>query len=413
MGSGGRPRSVLWLVMVGGLIALLEVGSTLAIAVLNSRVSEPIERRSSVLARQRAALDTLLSGQGELMVLLDPELGWVYRPGHVGEGNRITEQGLRGARLYDTVPGEALRVAAFGDSFVYGNEVADEEAWARVAERSWPDLDLLNYGVGGYGMDQAYLRFLREGADLSPDMVLMGFTPVNLGRLVNVYRRFVSSSEIPLVKPRFVETPGGSLARLETPLADSSAFRRLQRDPSVLRSLGRHDWWYRPDIWANPLHDISATVRLVVGLWIRVDRRYVDRDRPVSGSDGSFRPESSAFRLQVAVADSFAARIREGGRVPVVLLLPDRPVLEARRLGQPASWDALMEAFHASGTPVLDATQAFLAEGITPDALPGWFASGGHYSPLGNERVGEWVAGELARLAVEACAAGALRPAAC
>ena len=79
----------------------------------------------------------------------------------------------------------------FGDSFVYGNEVSDDDAWCAVLEASSDALEVLNYGVGGYGLDQAFLRFQREGMALHPDVVLIGFTPDDLGRVVNVYRRFI------------------------------------------------------------------------------------------------------------------------------------------------------------------------------------------------------------------------------
>jgi len=73
---------------------------------------------------------------------------------------------------------------------------------SRHLEARTDALNVLNYGIGGYGFDQAFLRFQREGIALRPDVVLIGFAPDDLGRLVNVYRRFISSRELPLAKPR-------------------------------------------------------------------------------------------------------------------------------------------------------------------------------------------------------------------
>lgn len=414
MSQRGNPRQILfWCILVGALAGFLEVASLLAINVLNRRMVEPIERRAKVLERQRVEIDSLLAGQGRLQLILDPELGWLYRPGFVGDRDRTTIQGLRGSRLYEAEPGEALRVASFGDSFVYGTEVADGEAWGHVVEVTEPGIELLNYGVGGYGMDQAYLRYMGEGAQFSPDLVLVGFTPVNLGRLVNVYRRFISGMEIPLVKPRFQALEGGGLSRLPVPLPDTSDLRQLQHDVALLRRLGENDWWYRSEVWANPLHDLSTTVRLASGLWTRVDRRYVDPDRPISGTDWLFRPESEAFRIQTALMDSVVVRIREDGSVPFILLLPDRGVLEARMSGGPASWDPLVEALRRSEVPIMDGTEAFLRIPPGPEGLSPWFAPGGHYSPEGNRLLGEWLAGILLREAMNACEMETVRPAVC
>ena len=376
-------------------------------------MDEPILRRGEVLERQREGIDSLLAGQGRLLLALDSELGWLYRADFSGDRDRTTIQGVRGSRVYGTAPGDPLRVASFGDSFVYGTEVADDETWGHVVERVSPGIELLNYGVGGFGMDQAYLRYLREGAELSPDMVLFGFTPVNLGRLINVYRRFVSASEIPLVKPRFTALEGGGLSRIPVPLPDTLGLRQLQHDVALLRRLGENDWWYRPEVWANPLHDMSATLRLMAGLWMRFDRRYVDPDRPVSGRNGLFRPESEAFRIQTALIDSVVVRVRNEGTIPFILLLPDRGVLQARISGLPASWDPLIEALGRADVPHLDGTEAFLRIPDGAAALPSWFAAGGHYSAEGNRLVGEWLAEVLLREATNACSMGTVRPAVC
>ena len=411
--SRDHRRILFWCILVVGLFGFMELVALLAVRAINPRLVDPIERRATVLERQRHEIDRLLEGQGSLLLTLDPALGWLYRPGYISDSDHITDQGLRGFRSYAREPGDALRVASFGDSFVYGTEVSTSEAWGHVLEQVAPGVELLNYGVGGYGMDQAYLRYLRQGTELSPDFVLMGFTPVNLGRLVNVYRRFLSSSEFPLVKPRFQEAEGGRLSRLPVPLQDTLAFRQLQHDMRLLRRIGEDDWWYRPEVWANPFHDLSITLRLVSGLWTRVDRRYINADRPVSGDDGLFRPESEAFRIQTALVDSAVVRIRDDGALPFVLLLPDRGVLEARMSGGEASWDPLIEALRRSEVPILDGTEAFLQGPVAAEDVPAWFAPGGHYSPEGNRLLAQWLADALLREVADACPRGAVRPALC
>src|SRR5439155_846213 len=98
-----------------------------------------------------------------------------------------------------------------------------------------------------------------------------------------------------------------------------------------------------PAIYEDPLYDISATVRLLTGLWIKVRRRYVDCDRLVRDGvfnrastafalqttlfqrvrDGVFNRASTAFALQTTLFQSFAAKARAAGIVPLVIILPD------------------------------------------------------------------------------------------
>ena len=103
----------------------------------------------------------------------DPDLGWTIRPStHVAaagtyQATTSNGRGLRSLREYaPEAPPGVLRVAAFGDSFVHGDEVDDQANWPAVLERSRPDLEVLNFGASGYGPDQALLRWERDGRPL-------------------------------------------------------------------------------------------------------------------------------------------------------------------------------------------------------------------------------------------------------
>src|SRR2546425_487125 len=113
--------------------------------------------------------------------------------------------------------GKRAAVAALWNSFVYCNEVKNEDSWPAQIELMYPGIEVLNYGVGGYGVDQAYLRFLAEGSRLSPRIVVIGFATDDLSRVVNVYRRFRSNRGVPLGKTRDVFCEHGERGLLPTP----------------------------------------------------------------------------------------------------------------------------------------------------------------------------------------------------
>ena len=99
--------------------------------------------------------------------MMDPDLGWRPRPGYRSADLNVSAQGLRGSRIYAPIrkPG-VLRIAAFGDSLVFGCAVADADCWPAIVEDRFPEIEVLNYGVLGYGLDQAYLRYKAEGRRL-------------------------------------------------------------------------------------------------------------------------------------------------------------------------------------------------------------------------------------------------------
>lgn len=375
-------------------LAAVEGAARLALRLTASRLGEPIRTTQEIFQEQADRLRALLLPDTTRLLALDPVLGWRYRAGHRDPANQTNGQGLRSGRAYSPVPAAGVvRVAVFGNSFVYCNEVANEDAWPAQIERRYSGIEVLNYGVGGYGVDQAYLRFLLEGARLAPHVVVIGFAPDDLGRVVNVYRRFRSNREIPLVKPRYLLDAQGRLALLPVPLRTPADYARYLAAPRRVIELGVHDQWYEPAIYEDPLYDRSAAVRLATEVWIRARRRYLGRDRLVR--DGTFNPTATAFRIQVALFRQFAEAVRAHGARPLVVLFPDAETVRAARQGRRTVFASLGDALRTQGLPYLDVTEAFRKPPGRED--PGvWFMPGGHYSPAGNRRVAEWLGPRLA-----------------
>jgi hypothetical protein len=379
------------LVLVG---ILVEAGAYL-VQLASSRVlDEPIRRRSTILREQTDRIAPLLDATSARREVLDSLLGWRYRPGYSSATDHLNTQGLRARREYDSAPAAGtVRVAAFGDSFVYGMEVRDDDAWCALLEAGPGHLEVLNYGVGGYGLDQAFLRFQREGMAFHPEVVLIGFAPDDLRRIVNVYRRFLSSHEWPLAKPRFVLRADGTLALVPNPLARRADYIRLMEHPRAVRELGTLDWWYSATVYEHPLYDLVATLRVGHAVWQRLQHRVLDPGRLLRG--GVFNERSAAFALQAAVLRAFADAVRDNGAVPAVVMMPDRSSVESLRRGGAAVYAPLRGALRERGITVWDASEAFRTSGVPVSDL---FAAGGHYSPAGNRVLADWLAPRVAAL---------------
>lgn len=385
MSSSTRPA--FWVALVVVLLLCIEAGAY-AIQFASARLlSEPIRRRSAILREQSQRIAQLLDTSRVHREQLDSVLGWRYRAGFASASDHVNAQGLRARRDYAaSPPPSTLRVAAFGDSFVYGNEVSDGDAWTTLLEACGNDLEILNYGVGGYGLDQAYLRFVREGMTLRPSVVLIGFTPDDLRRIVNVYRRFISTLELPLAKPRFLLGPRQSLTLVPNPLAGPDAYRRLLEHPLTVRELGKLDAWYSPTIYENPLYDYLATLRVAHALAQRVSRRYLDADRLFVGD--LFNDRSSTFALQVAVLRAFSAAVLDRGAVPAIVMMPDHASIDRMRGGAVPSYQPLTKALVDQGLTVWDGADAFRGVSVPVSSL---FASGGHYNAAGNRVLANWL----------------------
>lgn len=390
-----RRRKLLFSgILLAVVLVLMEACAYAIIAMSGSLFGEPVRTRATLLEMQSRSIRTVL-GSPNGMLQLDSTLGWRYRSGYQSATDRLTAQGVRGDREYSATPADsALRLSIFGDSFAYGNEVANPDAWTFKLEEGRRDLEVLNYGVGGYGMDQAYLRFMLEGRQLHPNIAVIAFTTDDIRRVVNVYRRFLSGDEIALFKPRFDLQPDGALVLHRTPAPTPAAYRHFADVPRDVRLVGANDQWYDRQVYENPLHDLSASFRLGNFLWRRVYRRYLDADR--MWDKDTLNVRSKAFHIQTAIFQAFVKSADSMGVKPIVLFLPDRSSVERRLAGGTTMYGPLVRWAESQGVAHLDAIDAFRAA-PDPQLLPQWFASGGHYSPRGNAIVADWLATQLPR----------------
>lgn len=122
-------------------------------------------------------------------VIYDSDLGWVMSDALIynAPNNKITttKYGIRKNSDYTMVlEGSILAV---GDSFTHGSEVNDDQSWPAILERQL-GTTVLNAGVGGYGVDQIYLRAEKLIELLKPKMLIFGILDQDILR--NQYTSF-------------------------------------------------------------------------------------------------------------------------------------------------------------------------------------------------------------------------------
>src|SRR5262245_19507134 len=200
------------------------------------------------------AIDALAGGQA--YVLFDRELGGVATPGvdwlHDGVRYQNNADGLRGDRTYSAMPAVGTRrISAYGDSFTYCEQVEFQDCWTRGLEQELPNTEVLNFGVPGFGPDQAWLRYQRSGEAWHSCVVLIGHMVENVNRVVNRFRPFIwYGAGPPGAKPRFL-LEGDQLVLLPNPVGQPDQLK----DPVwVETNLGPHDAWYFPgEFVRNPM----------------------------------------------------------------------------------------------------------------------------------------------------------------
>lgn len=157
----------------------------------------------------------------------DPLRGWALRPAltnlPVFDGKMLSSnsRGVRGnvEYAYGRSSG-AARIGVFGDSFTFGDEVSDDETFSHRLEQLLPATEVLNFGVHGYGDDQALLYMQQEVVKYRPDLVILGFVFADVERNVLAFRDYA--------KPRFV-LAHGTLVLQNTPVPTIDDVLRAER----------------------------------------------------------------------------------------------------------------------------------------------------------------------------------------
>jgi hypothetical protein len=261
-----------------------------------------------------------------------------------------------------------------------------------------PGIEVLNFGVSGYGIDQAYLRYLRDGRRHRPHVVILGFMTDDFARAVSSYRLFqLHDSRIPFAKPRFV-VENGALRLLPNPLPSRTDYDRLLDDETAgFALLGANDFEYSRRPHASPF-DVFATVRVTRLAW---DRWVVSPRRRASLTrTAGFNPRAEAFAVNVAVFEAFAAAVRSDGAVPLVVSFPGRTDRRYYDRAREAPYAVLRTALEARGIPALDTWDALGSPSLSssPQGRDALYRAG-HCSPAGNRVVAAFLAPRLAALA--------------
>ena len=338
------------------------------------------------VATTREKVRRYLHAGSRTALTYDSLLGWAPRPnGRSRDGlYQYNSQSIRSPRETDLRAGsETIRIGLFGDSFVHGDEVPFDAtigcALERRLRREGLDVEVLNFGVGGYGTDQAFLRWRALGRQFSPRIVIQGLHMENVGRNVNVVRPiYYLSTGIALAKPRFI-LDGGQLELVNVPpippLQLPEAIAELASSP-----LAAHEYFLPPYLDDGPFWLGSKAIALLV-------QRFRRSTRSVSFDLGD-----EPARLMLGILEQFRREVEAEGAQFVAVHLPDASDLRLAIENRRASSSALLGRIGDHFDTVLP--QSRLLEHARASAIGDLFVDQ-HYSAKGNELVAAEVAAHL------------------
>lgn len=332
----------------------------------------------------------------------DAVLGWAPVPGARGRWKRegdalvaITEHGFRGVDVAPDAPHRGFRIVLVGDSYIEARQVAYE---ASIGGRLAGDttacaghpIEVLSFGVSGFGTAQEYLLYRERIAAYDPDLVVLAFLS---GNDVSDNSPSLQGSGAP--RPYFAVGPGDTLV-LDASFRDTAAFRERAEQSAfqravqssqlvrALSSLGGHgngaargELGLADEVYAEPRNDVWRDA------WARTEALVRHYARDVRADGGRFALVSLTNAIQIDPDAAVRERFRESVHA-VSLDYPDRRISDAGA---------------RDGYPVLTLLEPMLAHAEANDVQLHGFANTvmgtGHWNERGHElasrTLAEWL----------------------
>ncbi len=193
----------------------------------------------------------------------------------------------------------------------------DEETWGNGLANLLGHR-VANYGVVGYGIDQAYLRFQKNEND-EADMVILGIFSHDILRNLTQDSWFIGTAHEAFYgfKPRFV-LKDGKLVLIPIPTIDKSNLKDYLKNPGK--------WipyeWFLPDTKDGPVtFKFPYSVSLLKTLTHHKFAEQLTR-RPSDLDLYKIDDQSGAMPLAIEITRSFVRLAKDRRKIPVVLLFP-------------------------------------------------------------------------------------------
>lgn len=166
----------------------------------------------------------------------DRQLGWSLKPlaydisrrtGQLVE-YQINSKGLRSPETTYEKPAGILRIVLLGDSRTFGFGVPIEKHFSTLLGGYFDNVEVINMGVGGFGVDQELLFLEQEGFRYQPDIVIAYVAHYSNERHMHTERFGKQKPRFVLEDGKLVLT-GSPVPAPETAAAPTSLLKALHR----------------------------------------------------------------------------------------------------------------------------------------------------------------------------------------
>jgi hypothetical protein len=328
----------------------------------------------------------------------DPELGYVpsdsiQRDGIDGS-RTVYRYGPAGERKLIHYAERKGRVNTYGDSFTQCHQVSDGETWQEYLAAHLGE-PIRNFGVGGYGVFQAFARLRRmEQTAVKAPYLIFNIYDDDHRRTLMPWRGFVTnyqrSSEMYHANPWThlrVNLDSGQWEEMPNPCPSPSALRTMLSFERARAVVADHEFIQLHAMFEGVPDVPQDRIRRLAD-WAEVKFDFTDVSSRRASAEKLIDVVSRASTLHV-MEKLHAFATQHGRRLMVVFSYGTRAMLRACEGGPKLATDlALLQWFKERGIPTVDAFDAHVADFAQFRIPAGDYIKRlyiGHYSPAGNQ----------------------------
>jgi hypothetical protein len=319
----------------------------------------------------------------------DALIGYVPKESTVSPNGWWQSNNL-GARARQDIPREQLpnkrRVLFFGDSFTQGSRVPQEETIQHYINAQASDIEAVNFGVDGYGMGQAYLRYTTLKDKLKYDHVLLIFVPiVDLWRNINVSREIGENWDSYMIYPRFI-VEHDRLKLIASPYSNLKELADDNRDyikPKLKQHLQEYEsFYFQSGYQPNAILDWSVMYRLYKAILVKIQRHRL--------LSSIMNPDSEAMLITKKIVEAMDGEVREEGSHFSLVFLPTPWEIKSYSHDKHFNrrWQKMVSFICVRQINCIDLMGYF--QKVPLDKLDSGY-DGGHYGPVSNKLIADFI----------------------
>lgn len=285
---------------------------------------------------------------------------------------------------------EAYTIKTFGDSYTYADGVEDNETWEYYIEEQsgW---ECLNFGVLGYGTDQALLKY--KDINIKTKYTILAILDENIGRVMCQWWGFYREGGVG-IKPKFAFDEFKNILLVGNPIKNIDEVKKLG-DINFLNELKKNDYWYSyytklggPNKLVWPA---TYTVLTHMRFFMNYSRVYFshaffpsyESETAIKKFYHLYNKDSDGIRIMLYIVDEFINTANSKGEIPIIVIFPIIHTVDIYKKFGKKPHQTLIDYLNDIQCNFIDFTDIFVKEKY----IDYYQNKDGHFTVEGNKKV--------------------------